>query len=59
MTAAALAMILLSDSLRLKRREWLACSVVLAMIVGSGLISRSTLPPAPDGYEGMIRAASG
>jgi hypothetical protein len=59
MTAAALAMILLSDSLRLKRREWLACSVVLAMIVGSGLISRSTLPPAPDSYEGMIRAASG
>jgi hypothetical protein len=32
---------------------------MLALVIGGGLIARSTLPPAPDSYEGMIRAASG
>jgi hypothetical protein len=57
--ASALALVLLSDDLRLKRREWIVAPAMLALVIGGGLIARSTLPPAPDSYEGMIRAASG
>ena len=59
MTASALALILLSDDLRLKPREWMAAAAALALVVWGGVAARSTLPTAPDSYEGMIQAASG
>ena len=59
MAASTLALVLLSDDLRLKRREWIACCVMLSIVVAGGIIERASLPPAPDSYEGMIHAASG
>ena len=59
MIASPLALILLSDDLRLKRHEWIAWGAVLSMTVAGGIIERDSLPPAPDSYEGMIHAVSG
>jgi hypothetical protein len=59
MAASPLALILLSDDIQLKRLEWIGAIGVLALLVGGGLLTRSTLPTAPDSYEGMITAASG
>jgi hypothetical protein len=59
MTATTLALILLSDDPRLKRRERIAAAGILALMICGGIIARSTLPTAPDSYEGMIHAASG
>jgi hypothetical protein len=59
MTASPLALVLLSDDIQLKRLEWIGAIGVLALLVGGGLLTRSTLPTAPDSYEGMVHAASG
>lgn len=59
MIASPLALILLSDDLRLKRHEWVACGAVLSTIIAGGIIERVSLPRAPDSYEGMIHAPSG
>jgi hypothetical protein len=59
MTASALALILLWDDLRLSRAQAIASAAVLALVIAGGLITRSTLPPAPDSYEAMIAAPSG
>jgi hypothetical protein len=59
MTAAALALVLLSDGLRLSRRAWTASGVLLAFVVAGGLITRSTLPSAPDSYQAMLHAPTG
>jgi hypothetical protein len=59
MTASALGLILLSDDIKLKRREWIAGSVILAFVLFAGLVERSTLPPAPDSYDAMITAPVG
>ena len=58
MTAAALALILLSDALPLSRRAWTASAAVLAFVTAGGLITRSTLPAAPDSYQAMLHAPS-
>ena len=58
MTASALALILLSDSGRASRREWIAAAG-LSAIAAAGVIARDTQPPAPDTYQGMIHATSG
>jgi hypothetical protein len=59
MTAAALALILLGDRLKLSRTAFIAGGVLLALIVAGGLITRNTLPPAPDSYEAMLHASTG
>jgi hypothetical protein len=59
MTASPLALILLSDDLRLKRREWIAGSAALALVIAGGIAARQSLPRAPDSYEAMVHAASG
>ena len=59
MAASALALILLSDNPRLQRREWLGAGLVVALVIGGGIVARATLPPAPDSYQAMIHAASG
>ena len=59
MMASALALILLSDGLALTRREWIGTSVAMTLVIGGGVISRNSLPPAPETYEGMIHAVSG
>ena len=57
--ASALALILLSGDLRLKRPASIAGLVLLVLVIGGGLITRWTLPAAPDSYEAMIAAPSG
>jgi hypothetical protein len=59
MTASALALILLSDRPGLNRMKLVAAATLLAFVVGGGLAARSSVPRAPDSYEGMINAASG
>jgi hypothetical protein len=59
MTASALALILLSDDLRLSRRGLVAGAAVLLLIAAGGILARASLLPAPDTYQGMIHAASG
>jgi hypothetical protein len=59
MMASALALILLADRLALTRWEWIGAGAVLTLVVGGGVISRNSLPPAPETYEGMIHAVSG
>ena len=58
MTAAALALILLSDGVALKKWEWIAALAALASVAAGGVAARSILPAAPDSYEDMIAAAS-
>jgi len=59
MAALALALILLSNDLRVSRREWLAAAATVSLVITGGMIARASLPRAPDSYEGMIHAASG
>jgi len=59
MTASALALILLADDLRLGRTERIAGATAVALVIAGGLVTRATLPPAPDSYEAMIAAPSG
>jgi hypothetical protein len=59
MAAAALALILLSNDLQLKRREWIAAGGALALVIAGGITARASLPRAPDSYEAMIHAPSG
>ena len=59
MAASALALILLSNRLPFTRRASIISAVVLVLVITGGLITRSTLPAAPDSYEAMVRAASG
>ena len=59
MTASALALILLSADFRARKVEWIASTSVLMLVIAGGLVTRSTLPPAPDSYEAMIAAPSG
>jgi hypothetical protein len=59
MAAPALALILMSNDLRLSRREWIVGTAVLLLVIAGGITTRASLPPAPDTYEGMIHAASG
>jgi hypothetical protein len=59
MAASALALILLSDRIAQSRRSSMISGALLALVIGGGLIARSTLPPAPDTYEAMIKAPSG
>ena len=58
MAASALALILLSVDLRLRRFEWFA-TAVLVVIAAGGILTRSTLPEAPGSYQGMIHASTG
>jgi len=58
MTASALALILLSDRLRLKAWEWIAASAALGAVVAGGVASRNLFPPARGTYEAMIAAPS-
>ena len=59
MAASALALILLSDKLAMKRPALVASALMLGLVIGGGLLTRATLPRAPDSYEGMIHAPSG
>jgi hypothetical protein len=59
MTASALALILLSDDLRMSRTGGRASAAVIALVIAGGFLTRATLPRAPDTYEAMIAAPSG
>jgi hypothetical protein len=59
MTASALSLILLSDDLRMSRRASIMGCAILTLVIGGGLITRSTLPAAPSDYEAMVHAPSG
>jgi hypothetical protein len=59
MTASALALILLSDDLRLRRGERRFGITAMLLVALGGIYSRASLPPAPDSYQGMLSAASG
>jgi hypothetical protein len=59
MTAAPLALILLSDRISVRRRGSLVTAVVLALVILGGTLSRSVLPQAPDSYQGMVHARTG
>jgi hypothetical protein len=59
MTASALGLLLLCDDLRLRRSERVVAAAVLALVIGGGIIARTSLPPAPDSYEAMVHATSG
>ena len=59
MAASGLALILLSNDLRLSRRERIAGAAALLLVIAGGAVTRAFLPLAPDTYEGMIHAPSG
>lgn len=59
MTASALALVLLSERLSLRRWEKGTALLILLFVIGAGEISRAALQPAPETYEGMIHAPSG
>jgi hypothetical protein len=59
MTAAALALILLSDALRVIRREMIPAALVLVLIIAGGVLTRVALPAAPDSYQAMLHAPDG
>ncbi len=59
MTASALALILLSDRLALKRWEWITAATALLLVIAGGAYARATLPQAPDSYQGMLQSSSG
>lgn len=59
MAASGLALILLVRNLRLTRVDGIAVILVLALVAGGGIVSRESLPPAPDSYQGMIHAVTG
>jgi hypothetical protein len=57
--AVPLALILLSNDLRLSRPRWVGAAALLALAIAGGLLTRSSLPAAPSEYEAMVQAASG
>lgn len=59
MAASALALILLSDNIGMKRPAWAASILLMGLVIGGGLVTRATLPRAPGSYQGMIHAPSG
>ncbi|HWJ38695.1 MAG TPA: hypothetical protein VNR86_08055 [Sphingomicrobium sp.] len=59
MVAAPLALILLGDNLKLSRAERLAGTALVILVIAGGVISRASLPRAPDSYQGMIHAPTG
>jgi hypothetical protein len=59
MAASALTLILLSDDLRVTRREAIVGATLLVLVIAGGLVTRWTFPAAPDTYEAMIVAPSG
>ena len=59
MAASALALILLSDRLALKRWEWITAATALLLVVTGGAYARATLPQAPDSYQGMLQSSPG
>ena len=59
MTASALAVILLSNDVRLKLKRSIAAGAALVLVIAGGVAERTLLPLAPDSYDGMIHAASG
>ena len=59
MAASGLALILLGNDPRLRRREWIVGAVALSLVIAGGAMARAVLPLAPDTYEGMVNAASG
>ena len=59
MAASALALILLSDRLALKRWEWITAATALLLVVAGGAYARATLPQAPDSYQGMLQSSPG
>lgn len=59
MLAAPLALVLLSDNLKLSRRERLAGAALVILVVAGGVASRVSLPRAPGSYQGMIHAPTG
>jgi hypothetical protein len=59
MLAAPLALIFLGDDLRVPRRQGIIGAVLVIVVVVGGVIARSSLPRAPDSYQGMIDAATG
>jgi hypothetical protein len=59
MTASALALILLSDRIDLRRRRSIASAGLLVCVAVAGTYARSISPAAPDSYESMIQAPSG
>ena len=58
MTAVALALILLADG-RPRRSETVIGASLLMLVIAGGIVSRATLPRAPDSYQGMIHWAYG
>ena len=59
MTASALALVLLSDDIRLRSRSTVAAGGLLALAIAAGLWTRATLPRAPDTYQAAIHAPTG
>lgn len=59
MTASALALLLLSTRLSLARAERVAAIAAVLLVIGAGIYSRASLPPAPDTYQAMLHAAAG
>lgn len=59
MLAGPLALILLGDDLRAPRRERIIGVALVIVVIAGGVIARSSLPRAPDSYQGMIHAATG
>jgi hypothetical protein len=57
--ASAAALVLLSDDLRVNRREAVVAATLIVLAVGGGLLARWSLPAAPETYEAMIVAPSG
>lgn len=59
MVAGPLALILLSDNLKLSRTERVIGAALIILLIAGGLISRASLPRAPGTYQGMIHAPTG
>lgn len=57
MTASPLALILLSNDLRLARRGWVVGAAALVFVIGGGVFARMTLPRAPDSYHAMVHSS--
>jgi hypothetical protein len=56
MTASALALILLSNGIRIRTWERAVGAAALAAVIAGGVLMRASLPAAPDSYEGMLAA---
>ena len=56
MTASALALILLSNGIRIRTWERAVGAAALAAVIAGGVFMRESLPAAPDSYEGMLQA---